>query len=300
MACFVKSCVSVHARRFTYNLIGDMNRSHLAYLLLATLSLFVIYTGLNCAKVTEPSIQENYQRTPKDQSSLMMASEAELPSGKVCSKKFSVTNMSVMFDKCANNDEIKNVNMDCYLEAWGELIKFLNSMGKGFSFIASDVVEKCEHLRNLKSKVTKEYETVNSMVLYEMENNLIQYKSKPQKPVLSGSRTLLRLHRALIFLKMFFDKICDTEDDNAKVSQMCYDAYHASPMSKYHSWLIRKAVGVAVIVLPNRKTFATQLCQTDLTHEEIYEKLRECSKNMNQIYESTEKIYQRNKLMELP
>jgi len=81
---------------------------------------------------------------------------------------------------------------------------------------------------------------------------------------------------------------------------MGYDAYHESPMPKYHPWLVRKAVGMAVMMLPTRKNFANQLCQTGLTHEQIYGYLRECAKHMNLLYENTEKIFQHHNLMELP
>lgn len=47
----------------------------------------------------------------------------------------------------------------------------------------------------------------------------------------SGTRTLLRLHRALKFLLLFLEKIGKNEDEG-KVSVMGYNAYHASPMSR--------------------------------------------------------------------
>lgn len=46
-----------------------------------------------------------------------------------------------------------------------------------------------------------------------------------------GCRTLLRLHRALKFLLILIGKLARNED-NGKVSDMGYNAYHASPMSK--------------------------------------------------------------------
>lgn len=189
--------------------------------------------------------------------------------------------------------------MECYLGAWTQLAQFLNSMGKGFSFVASDVSEKCGILQDKLSNDKINFATIDDMIKYEIKENLIQYKGKSSKPSPSGSRTLLRLHRALMFLKLFFDKIVGNLSDD-KISQMCYDAYHASPMAPQHPWLLRKAVGVAVWALPGRKGFVKQLGQKDMKENEIYEHLTRCAKHMGIIYKQTEELYQKNKLMELP
>lgn len=213
--------------------------------------------------------------------------------------QFSVTGMVELFENCAKSSDNEEVNMKCYLDSWHELIRFLNSMGKAFAFIASDVGEKCKILKDYLTKTPEGYKTIESMVLFEKEKDLIQFKGQAKKLEPSGSRTLLRLHRALIFLKIFFDKISENRDEN-KISQLCYDAYHESPMSKFHPWYIRKAVGVAVFVLPNRSNFMTQICGPDLTVDQVYQLLHDCSASMGSIYDKTEKIYQKYNLGELP
>ena len=40
-------------------------------------------------------------------------------------KSFSAKNMSELFQKCAKSNNAQEVDMDCYLAAWEELIRFL-------------------------------------------------------------------------------------------------------------------------------------------------------------------------------
>ena len=46
--------------------------------------------------------------------------------GECSSKTFSAKNMSELFQKCAKADNAEQVDMDCYLAAWDELIKLVN------------------------------------------------------------------------------------------------------------------------------------------------------------------------------
>uniref|UniRef100_H2Z781 Glycolipid transfer protein domain-containing protein n=1 Tax=Ciona savignyi TaxID=51511 RepID=H2Z781_CIOSA len=190
--------------------------------------------------------------------------------------------------------------MDRYLSAWDELIRFLNSMGKAFTFVSSDVVEKVGILREFrKSSNSEHYETVEKMIKFEKENNLINRQQAPSKTVTAyGSRTLLRLHRALKFLLILIGKLAHNEDEG-KVSLMGYNAYHSSPMSKYHPWIVQKAVGLAVYMLPDRSTFIKKMCQ-DLTEQQIADTMGVCSESMDAVYEFTNALYSKYDVMEIP
>lgn len=67
-----------------------------------------------------------------------------------------------------------------------------------------------------------------------MENNLIKTKKKDDP---SGSRTLLRLHRALEYIYEFLGSLEDI-DDETYVGQVSKDAYEKSLM-KYHPWIVQ-------------------------------------------------------------
>lgn len=220
--------------------------------------------------------------------------------GEACSPQFSVVSLSEKFKGCASSENKAEVDMDLYLSAWHELIRFLNTMGKAFSFVSADVVDKVGILENFrKSEAAGDYETIEKMMKYEKSQGLINYDEPPSSKVpASGSRTLLRLHRALKFLLLFLEKIAKNED-NGKVSVMGYNAYHASPMANYHPWIVRKAVGIAVYMLPDREKFIKQLCQ-NLSTEELTDLMADTSVAMDSVFEYTQALYSKYELMEIP
>lgn len=67
-------------------------------------------------------------------------------------------------------------------------------MGSIFGFVSSDVKSKVEILEEFRAnkEVTERFDSVKTMMLYEKEKELLQ-----KKDYVSGSRTLLRLHRGL-------------------------------------------------------------------------------------------------------
>lgn len=67
-------------------------------------------------------------------------------------------------------------------------------MGSIFGFVCSDVRSKVEILEQFRSnkEVAESFESVKKMILYERDAELLH-----KKDYVSGSRTLLRLHRGL-------------------------------------------------------------------------------------------------------
>lgn len=67
-------------------------------------------------------------------------------------------------------------------------------MGSIFSFICTDIKEKLDILNDLlkKSENSDVFRTVKGMIEYEKNNELLN-----KEGYISGSRTLLRLHRGL-------------------------------------------------------------------------------------------------------
>lgn len=75
----------------------------------------------------------------------------------------------------------------CFLDS------FFVLLGGAFSFVASDVRKKIEVLEEFRNgPQAEDFRTVSSMMDYEMKNKLLSVKK-----YVSGSRTLLRLHRGL-------------------------------------------------------------------------------------------------------
>ena len=70
----------------------------------------------------------------------------------------------------------------------------------------------------------KGFKSVGSMMVKEKENGDINYEKLDEKNP-SGSRTLLRLHRALKMVALLLHKIAINEH-NGKMSSIAYDSYH--------------------------------------------------------------------------
>ena len=72
-----------------------------------------------------------------------------------------------------------------------------------FGWVASDIDAKMEILRGLKNgEQSEKYQFVQSMIQYEVDNNLIKHKAKDSS---TGTRNLLRLHRALEYIVAFLE-----------------------------------------------------------------------------------------------
>lgn len=72
-------------------------------------------------------------------------------------------------------------------------IRFFQAMGSVFGFVSSDVKTKIEILETLRRKENeKEFESFATMLEYEKSSGLLN-----KSDYVSGSRTLLRLHRGL-------------------------------------------------------------------------------------------------------
>ena len=78
----------------------------------------------------------------------------------------------------------------------------------------------------------------------EIKDDLINYEWLDEKHP-SGSRTLLRLHRAFKMVELILRKV-GTNEHGGKMSKIVYDSYHQSPMPAYHSWVCTNLITVRV------------------------------------------------------
>lgn len=86
-------------------------------------------------------------------------------------------------------------------------------MGRLFSFVADDVKEKTQILtEHQQSAVGDRYQTAASMISYELHE--VRILDDQKQKFRNGSRTLLRLHRALLFIVKFIDAIKNPKDSD--------------------------------------------------------------------------------------
>ncbi|KAJ8369792.1 hypothetical protein SKAU_G00098200 [Synaphobranchus kaupii] len=209
-------------------------------------------------------------------------------------QKFSIKEVFDTFQLCVT--ENKEVKIDQYVAGWRGLVRFLNSLGTVFYFIAKDAASKIQIMVNYRNGENgAQYATIQSMVKYELENDLVDLTEKASFPE-SGCRTLLRLHRALHWLELFLERLrTSTEDD--KTSVMCSESYNES-LALFHPYMIRKASGLAFCTLPRRYTFFEVMNVG--TPDQVVAMLGEALPLVSEVYQLTQDLYSKHNILDIP
>ncbi|CAH4029050.1 ceramide-1-phosphate transfer protein [Pieris brassicae] len=176
--------------------------------------------------------------------------------------------------------ENDDVVIDAYIDGYNELVKFLNLIGTVFSFVSSDVKSKIKVMEKLKSGDDAiYYESFKKMMKYEKETSLHE-----KNGFVSGSRTMLRLHRGLDFIRLFLKRISETEQD-MNTCTTCQGSYNET-LAEFHPWYIRKAATLAMHALPSRQDLLKKIFGSE-------DKLTEAMLVLPQTLESCDEVYQR-------
>ncbi|CAG0884445.1 unnamed protein product [Cyprideis torosa] len=193
---------------------------------------------------------------------------------------------------CITHEE---VDLQYYILFYHEFYKFFNLLGTLFGFVASDVEQKVKILKGLRESEEHGHQlhTVKSMLDYETENSL--HKKNPN----NGSRTLLRLHRALNFIYEFLTELCALEDEEKGLSHICQDTYNRT-LSHFHSWPIRKCVSMAAYALPTKKGLMHKAIQDPSEVTMITEILPETLNSIQTVYDRCQQMYLERELHDLP
>jgi len=209
---------------------------------------------------------------------------------------FSLDNLKLQFEECLKDDN--TISLEKYILGYEELFKFLNLLGTVFGWVASDIDAKMEILRGLKNgEQSEKYQCVQSMIQYEVDNNLIKHKAKDSS---TGTRNLLRLHRALEYIVAFLEGI-PALDDKDKCCSLSQEAYKKTLM-KFHPWVVQKAALLAMHMLPTREGLIAIICEP--TDEEAIKKSAETLEKavlaMKKVYDVTQEVYKEKELLALP
>ncbi|EDW01216.1 ceramide-1-phosphate transfer protein [Drosophila grimshawi] len=219
-----------------------------------------------------------------------MATESEAAVAVDC---FDIEKVAALFERSLQEDD--DVRMEDYLEAYEEIMKFFMLMGSVFTFVSSDVRSKLDILYELRKQDTdeaKHFDSIKTMLLYEKEASLLH-----QKGYVSGSRTLLRLHRGLEFVYEFLNRLQEIADDE-KSHHVCKSAYNDT-LAKYHSFLIRKGAQMAMYAMPTRGDLLKRVCR-NVDVSRAVAKLPEMLQHMRIVYDRTEQLYAQEELHNLP
>merc|ERR1711981_111035 len=237
---------------------------------------------------------ENELHNPNEQDIKEMKEQnlaSDAPSDSILEK------LRVSFEGCIRDDGkilIKN-----YIDGFEELYKFLNLLGTVFGWVSTDVDAKMEVLRqHRKAENADKYENVQDMVAYEVDNKLIKPKARDSS---TGSRNLLRLHRALEYIIAFLKGVPDLGTDE-KCCPLSQDAYKRTLM-KHHPWVVQKAATLAMHMLPLKKGLLEKVSGKEFGSDEYKaaeEILPRGVKVMEEVYAKTEEIYKQHDLLTLP
>ncbi|CAF1514328.1 unnamed protein product [Adineta ricciae] len=182
-----------------------------------------------------------------------------------------------------------------YIDGYRELLKFFDQLGRVFRFVKDDVVDKLNILQTFADKdqknAIKHFETIQSAIDYETEQNLI--KTNPER---NFARTLLRLHRALLFIIQFLQALNErpTSENTTTIATSCYDAtlYH------HHGFLVRNSVRVGFRILPSRKQLDDVIFHGHKS--DLLSQYDHFIQTIKQIYDIVERYYAEKKYLQLP
>ncbi|CAF0782992.1 unnamed protein product [Adineta steineri] len=180
-----------------------------------------------------------------------------------------------------------------YINGYRELVKFFDQLGYVFKFVKDDVVSKLtilQHFVDQDNGDTPHYDTIQKAIDYETDNNLI--KTYPE----NFPRTLLRLHRALIFIEEFLRGLSErpSSDSTVAIATNAYD----STLYYHHGFLIRTTVKVGFRALPSRKQLDEILFHGQKSN--MIEQYKTFIKTIKQIYDIIDEYYAEKKYLQLP
>lgn len=187
-----------------------------------------------------------------------------------------------------------DVLMELYLEGYNELVKFLNLIGTVFSFVSSDVKSKIKIMeKHGESDNADYYDTFKRMMKHEKETKLYE-----KSGFVSGSRTMLRLHRGLDFIILFLKRLSEA-DESANTCTLCQCAYNET-LALYHPWYIRKAATLAMHALPSRPDLLKKIFGTEERLAAALEILPDTLTSCDEVYGRVQKLYTEFEFHELP
>ncbi|KAJ8338141.1 hypothetical protein SKAU_G00371070 [Synaphobranchus kaupii] len=140
------------------------------------------------------------------------------------------------------------------------------------------------------------YKSVSSMMRSELSRGVVSF----QRETGSGCRTLLRLHRSLLWLQLFLKKMAERPDAEGRLrspGELCREAYEEA-LAPYHPWLLRRAAEFAFLAMPEWDTFFGLVCVQ--SQAEASPVLDIVVRAIEEVYSRTQGALQERGMLELP
>ncbi|KAM6970579.1 glycolipid transfer protein domain-containing protein 2 [Aplochiton taeniatus] len=244
-------------------------------------------------------------------------SEDGLPLGECHGQAFQVGKLLTHLLE-AQTTTTNDVLMQPYLASWDELILFMEALGPMVGLISQEIDTKTSIIRQLALAELESpeaeveavggradpgalfsggsaYLSVRSMIRTELGRGLVDFDRQND----SGCRTLLRLHRALLWLQLFLEKLGETPAEGRlkSPSELCRQAYH-STLAHHHTWFVRRAADLAFIAMPERGFFYRLMCVQNQAEASVV--LSRVVRALGDVYDRTEVALEENHMLDLP
>lgn len=136
------------------------------------------------------------------------------------------------------------------------------------------------------------YRSVRSMLEAELQRGVVSFDT--QTP--SGSRTLLRLHRSLLWLQLLLESL-GTDREGRSMGELCRDAY-LEVLAQHHPWLVQRAAELVFRAMPDRSVFLQLVCVS--TQEEAEPVMLIVVEAIRKIHQRTQKELEIRNMLDLP
>ncbi|XP_034532679.1 ceramide-1-phosphate transfer protein [Notolabrus celidotus] len=215
-----------------------------------------------------------------------------------------------------------DVLLEPYLRSWDQLLNFMESLGTMVGFFSQKVKEKVVLIRALSLKLSAEdhgkrsppdpsglqtpagssglkhgaYHSVRSMVEAELKGGVVNFSRRTD----SGCRTLLRLHRSLLWLKLMLEGLAEGPDVDGRYKtpgELSRDAYRVA-LAPHHPWMLRQAAEFVFLALPDRRHFLQLVCVQ--SQRDAAPVLRIIIHALKLVHTQTQRILSEHKMLELP
>ncbi|XP_022045013.1 ceramide-1-phosphate transfer protein isoform X2 [Acanthochromis polyacanthus] len=230
-------------------------------------------------------------------------------------QSFQAWRLLLYLKSCMSDDD--DILLESYLQSWDQLINFMESLGSMVSFFSQKVKEKVVLIRELSLRHKAEahgkldsgvqtpaafglkdgaYRSLRSMVEAELKSGVVNFRYRTD----SGCRTLLRLHRSLLWLKLMLEGLADGPDADGRYKtpgELSRDAYQVA-LAPHHPWVLRQAAELVFLALPDRKYFLQLVCVQE--QREATPVLRVIIHALTLVHTRTQRILQEQGMLELP
>lgn len=195
------------------------------------------------------------------------------------------------FKSCVHSDG-NTIDLLLFVEAYKELLKYLDHLGKIFNFVKADLVDKFQNLDKCMKRDSKHYTTIQSSIEYEKQDKKV-YMQNP-----NATLSILRLIRGLDFIRKFLENLYKNKDTNKKTPELAIWAYEET-LAFRHNWVVRKMVRTGLYLLPYKADLISNMSHGVQNDKETDLIFKDFLGTIDSIYSIIHKLYDENNFLEL-